>query len=94
MEGVTAGGAGTLDQPEEAGPEGEIESQSGAENSAYVIYTSGSSGKPKGVWITHRGLTNYLCWARKTYAPEEGAVVSSSLSFDALGRRNSTSTSR
>jgi amino acid adenylation domain-containing protein len=50
---------------------------------AYVIYTSGSTGRPKGVMVEHRGLTNYLLWARETYAPEVGAVVSSSLSFDA-----------
>jgi amino acid adenylation domain-containing protein len=53
------------------------------ENLAYVIYTSGSTGQPKGVMVRHRGLTNYLCWAQKTYLPEQGSVVSSSLSFDA-----------
>ncbi|WKB55700.1 non-ribosomal peptide synthetase [Eleftheria terrae] len=50
---------------------------------AYVIYTSGSTGVPKGVMIEHRGLANYLAWAVRTYAPQGGAVVSSSLSFDA-----------
>ncbi|WP_338876064.1 non-ribosomal peptide synthase/polyketide synthase [Mycetohabitans endofungorum] len=50
---------------------------------AYVIYTSGSTGTPKGVMVEHRGLSNYLSWAMWAYAFEEGAVVSSSLSFDA-----------
>ncbi|KRB71153.1 hypothetical protein ASE07_27265 [Noviherbaspirillum sp. Root189] len=54
-----------------------------AENLAYVIYTSGSTGLPKGVMIKHSGLTNYLCWARLAYCPDHGAIVSSSLSFDA-----------
>jgi amino acid adenylation domain-containing protein len=61
----------------------ELQSKAGAENLAYVIYTSGSTGKPKGVMVTYRGLTNYLWWAQKIYLPENGSVVSSSLSFDA-----------
>ncbi|WP_338911146.1 non-ribosomal peptide synthase/polyketide synthase [Mycetohabitans rhizoxinica] len=54
-----------------------------ARHLAYVIYTSGSTGKPKGVMVVHSGLTNYVTWAMQAYAPREGAVVSSSLSFDA-----------
>ncbi|MEI6778719.1 MAG: amino acid adenylation domain-containing protein, partial [Chloroflexales bacterium] len=52
---------------------------------AYVIYTSGSTGLPKGVQITHRGLTNYLTWAVEEYhvAEGQGALVHSSISFDA-----------
>jgi amino acid adenylation domain-containing protein len=53
-------------------------------NMAYVIYTSGSTGKPKGVQIEHRGLTNYLWWARKRYFGKEKLDFAffSSLSFD------------
>ncbi|MFA1623350.1 amino acid adenylation domain-containing protein, partial [Rhizobium mongolense] len=54
-----------------------------ARHLAYVIYTSGSTGTPKGIMVEHRGMTNYLCWARETYAPTSSSVVSSSLAFDA-----------
>jgi amino acid adenylation domain-containing protein len=51
---------------------------------AYVMYTSGSTGQPKGAMITHRGLVNYLSWARTAYAVEPGrsAPVHTSFSFD------------
>ncbi|HSF39388.1 MAG TPA: non-ribosomal peptide synthase/polyketide synthase [Thermoanaerobaculia bacterium] len=51
---------------------------------AYVIYTSGSTGRPKGVMIPHRGLVNYLLWARQAYTAGEGsgAPVHSAIGFD------------
>lgn len=54
---------------------------------AYVIYTSGSTGQPKGVMISHRGLTNYLSWAINAYhidtsSATQGALLHSSISFD------------
>lgn len=51
---------------------------------AYVIYTSGSTGNPKGVKITHQGLTNYLWWAKKHYLTEGKAdcPLFTSISFD------------
>jgi len=33
--------------------------------------------------VEHRGLSNYLNWARTVYSPDAGALVISSLSFDA-----------
>ncbi|QOW18806.1 amino acid adenylation domain-containing protein [Lysobacter ciconiae] len=52
-------------------------------NLAYVIYTSGSTGTPKGVMLEHAAVSNYLHWAMRAYAPAHGAVVSSSIAFDA-----------
>ena len=51
---------------------------------AYVMYTSGSTGQPKGAMILHRGLVNYLWWAKDGYAVERGrsAPVHTSFSFD------------
>jgi len=51
---------------------------------AYVIFTSGSTGRPKGTRLTHRGLVNYLWWAKTQY--QQGQPLDfplySSLSFD------------
>ena len=50
----------------------------------YIMYTSGSTGRPKGVMIDHQGLTNYVCWAKKTYLKDNDEVMAlySSISFD------------
>ncbi|HKT52617.1 MAG TPA: amino acid adenylation domain-containing protein [Candidatus Angelobacter sp.] len=54
------------------------------DNLAYVIFTSGSTGDPKAIAITHRGLTNYLCWATEYYHVGEGkgAALHSPVSVD------------
>jgi len=59
-------------------------SAAGPADLAYVLYTSGSTGRPKGVMIPHRGLANYLLWARQAYAAGEGAgaPVHSAIGFD------------
>ncbi|MFY9136555.1 amino acid adenylation domain-containing protein, partial [Zwartia sp.] len=44
-----------------------------AENLAYLIYTSGSTGVPKGVMLSHHGLTNYLTWALDAYQLDSGS---------------------
>ncbi|MFJ5506915.1 amino acid adenylation domain-containing protein, partial [Pectobacterium jejuense] len=56
-----------------------------ANHLAYIIYTSGSTGKPKGVMVEHRGLSNYLLWARGYYATSGtlDSIVSSPVAFDA-----------
>ncbi|WP_246370378.1 non-ribosomal peptide synthetase, partial [Mesobacillus zeae] len=59
-------------------------SKATAEDVAYIIYTSGSTGRSKGVMIEHRGLLNYIWWARKTYLKDEKEVFAlySSITFD------------
>jgi amino acid adenylation domain-containing protein len=55
-----------------------------ADSPAYCIYTSGSTGEPKGVVVHHRGLVNYIWWAKKQYVSDdiESFALYSSLSFD------------
>ncbi|MCY8701099.1 non-ribosomal peptide synthase/polyketide synthase [Bacillus spizizenii] len=61
-----------------------LEPLSNANHLAYVIYTSGSTGKPKGVLIEHRGLSNYIWWAKEVYVKNEKTnfPLYSSISFD------------
>lgn len=51
---------------------------------AYIIYTSGSTGRPKGAMIEHRGLMNYIWWAKKVYVRDTIPTfpMYSSLAFD------------
>ena len=51
---------------------------------AYIIYTSGSRGKPKGVEITHRALTNFACEAVKIFElrSSDRVLQFASISFD------------
>lgn len=62
----------------------DLEPLSNASQLAYVIYTSGSTGRPKGVLIEHRGLANYIWWAKEVYVKGEKTnfPLYSSISFD------------
>ncbi len=54
------------------------------ENLAYVIFTSGTTGRPKGVLIEHRGITNTINWRKRTYGLQAGdkALQLFSYAFD------------
>lgn len=54
------------------------------QETAYLIYTSGSTGVPKGVQISHAGLTDYCDFALSNYYDEvcNGSVVVTSHGFD------------
>jgi amino acid adenylation domain-containing protein len=55
------------------------------DNLAYIIYTSGSTGEPKGVEVTHAGLTNLVCWHIRAYQLDTADRIThlSGLGFDA-----------
>jgi amino acid adenylation domain-containing protein len=55
------------------------------ESLAYVIYTSGSTGEPKGVAVSHRGLSSLVAWHRRVHdvRPEDRSAPQAGLSFDA-----------
>ncbi|GAA0136026.1 hypothetical protein YSY43_28660 [Paenibacillus sp. YSY-4.3] len=61
-----------------------LRAETSSSEEAYLMYTSGSTGKPKGVMVSHRGIVNYLCWAKQKYVKEEMCTfpLYSSLSFD------------
>lgn len=52
------------------------------ENLVNVIYTSGSTGVPKGVAMTHRALSNLVCWQTTEKSQPARTLQFASLSFD------------
>ncbi len=64
---------------------GMVTANAGADNLAYLIYTSGSTGQPKGVEVTHRGLSNLVSWHLRAFKVGAGDRASqlAALGFDA-----------
>jgi amino acid adenylation domain-containing protein len=48
---------------------------------AYIIHTSGSTGVPKGVVVSHRGVADYIDWARQCYGVTESDTIGSQAPF-------------
>jgi len=55
------------------------------ESLAYIIYTSGTTGLPKGVKVSHRGLTNlpFCQFERMEFSPNQRILQAVSFNFDA-----------
>lgn len=47
----------------------------------YTIYTSGSTGTPKGVVIPHRGVIDYIDWAKDCFKIDHNTIIGNQAPF-------------
>jgi amino acid adenylation domain-containing protein len=59
-----------------------LETHLDPDNLAYVIYTSGSTGVPKGVAMSHRGLTRLIRWQLNDAPPALSTLQFTPICFD------------
>ncbi|WP_018657608.1 non-ribosomal peptide synthetase [Actinomadura flavalba] len=50
-------------------------------DAAFVIFTSGTTGRPKGVVLSHRAMTNRLAWGAEPLGPGDRALAKSGVGF-------------
>jgi amino acid adenylation domain-containing protein len=50
---------------------GRVSSPVSGDDLAYLMYTSGSTGVPKGVLVTHGGITNLLLWMQDAFGLDQ-----------------------
>lgn len=66
-------------------PESRLSQELAPPDLAYIIYTSGSTGQPKGVELTHGGLSNLVAWHLRAFqvTAADRASHMAALGFDA-----------
>jgi amino acid adenylation domain-containing protein/non-ribosomal peptide synthase protein (TIGR01720 family) len=57
------------------GNDTDLERLNTADDLAYVLYTSGTTGKPKGVMVKHRNVSNTIQWFSRTFAVTRGTRI-------------------
>jgi amino acid adenylation domain-containing protein len=70
--------------PEEGEPARENPTGPCADDLAYVVFTSGSTGEPKGVKVSHRGVSHRLDWLARVWeiSPADRSGQVTQLTFD------------